>query len=282
MPSGGSLRVWDDFAPNGSALRVLNFQSLRSVRFTPDGRKLLLSGWVDHIWPHVILAGRETGDPEFLLPVPRCGFWDCERTPDGRLLLLITGDTQEEMQGRFSCRALEAPTVPLWSGQTPAYLYTRPLILADGARFVLFEWLPSRDSVALVTRDLATGAVVAESRQPDRYHDPVASHDGRWIAARDGNRALVYHGENFAGRPILLQNDNRKEFTGLAFHPSGRYLAATSNDATVKLYDTTTWTVAKVFTWEIGRLRSVAFSPDGMLAAAGSDRGKVIVWDFDL
>jgi WD40 repeat protein len=30
------------------------------------------------------------------------------------------------------------------------------------------------------------------------------------------------------------------------------------------------------------RLRSVAFSPDGVLAAAGSDTGKVVVWDVDL
>jgi WD40 repeat protein len=73
----------------------------------------------------------------------------------------------------------------------------------------------------------------------------------------------------------------RPYFTGLAFHPSGRYLAATSNDATVKLYDTSTWKVARAFNWDIGRLRSVAFSPDGMLAAAGGDRGKVVVWDVD-
>jgi hypothetical protein len=34
-----------------------------------------------------------------------------------------------------------------------------------------------------------------------------------------------------------LSADRRQHFTGLAFHPSGRFLAATSNDATVKLYD---------------------------------------------
>ncbi len=81
---------------------------------------------------------------------------------------------------------------------------------------------------------------------------------------------------------LTLRNDNRKEFTSIAFHSSGRFLAATSNDATVKLYDTTTWEVARTFTWDIGRMRSIAFSPDGTLAAAGSDKGKVVVWDVDL
>ncbi len=85
-----------------------------------------------------------------------------------------------------------------------------------------------------------------------------------------------------ADDPVMFANDTPKEFTGLAFHPSGRYLAATSNDGTVKLYDTFTWKVVQRFDWDIGRLRSAVFSPDGMLAAAGGDDGKIVVWDLDL
>ena len=49
----------------------------------------------------------------------------------------------------------------------------------------------------------------------------------------------------------------------------------------MKLYDTASGALARTFTWDIGRMRSVAFSPDGLLAAAGSDTGKVVVWDVD-
>ena len=104
----------------------------------------------------------------------------------------------------------------------------------------------------------------------------------RLIAARRGTRVAVVPCDDFSARVTVLRNDSRQEFTGLAFHPSGRFLAATSNDNTVKLYDTSTWTMAHAFDWQIGRLRSIAFSFDGMLAAAGSDKGKVVVWDFDL
>ena len=114
------------------------------------------------------------------------------------------------------------------------------------------------------------------------FHHPVMSLGGRLIAGRWGVWIGVFRTEDMNAAPVTFRNDNRKEFTGLAFHPSGRYLAATSNDATVKLYDTGTWELAHAFDWDIGRLRSVAFSPDGMLAAAGGDRGKIVVWDVDL
>lgn len=78
-----------------------------------------------------------------------------------------------------------------------------------------------------------------------------------------------------------FENDTRQHFTGIAVHPSGRFLAATSNDTTVKLYDTTTWQLARTYSWNIGRLRSIAFSPDGLLAAAGSDTGRIVVWDVE-
>jgi WD40 repeat protein len=108
------------------------------------------------------------------------------------------------------------------------------------------------------------------------------SADGLLIAYGSDNRIAIV--SQHPTEPILqsVQSDTKKHFTSVAFHPSGRFLAATSNDTTVKLYDTETWTVAKTFTWNVGRLRSVAFSPDGLLAAAGSDTGKVVVWDVDV
>lgn len=108
--------------------------------------------------------------------------------------------------------------------------------------------------------------------------DPVAGH----LVARGRGGVSVYPNGTWDWPPIRLLDAGRRKVTGLAFHPSGRWLAATSNDATVKLFDTTSWAAATTFTWDVGRMRSVAFSPDGTLAAAGSDSGKVVVWDVDV
>ena len=35
------------------------------------------------------------------------------------------------------------------------------------------------------------------------------------------------------------------------------------------------------YDWKIGNLRSVAVAPDGSRMAAGSDTGKVVVWDAE-
>lgn len=114
------------------------------------------------------------------------------------------------------------------------------------------------------------------------FHDAALSPDAQLIANLFAKEVVVYARASGWQRQVLLPSDSRKHFTCAAFHPSGRYLAVTSKDETVKLYDTTSWEVARTFTWNIGRMRSIAFSPDGTLAAAGSDTGKVVVWDVDL
>lgn len=156
----------------------------------------------------------------------------------------------------------------------------------NGERFIAVERTGSDSGhwvIQLVVRDSATGEVVDSYPCPYIAVGRMAfSPGGEWLLAEVRMTLAIWSGRDVANGPHLVHNDNRKHFTGIAFHPSGHYLAATSNDHTVKLYDTATWKVARTFTWNVGRLRSVAFSPDGTRAAVGSDKGQIVVWDVDL
>jgi WD40 repeat protein len=83
-------------------------------------------------------------------------------------------------------------------------------------------------------------------------------------------------------KPRKVRTGTRAHFRAVAYHPSGKYLLAANNDATVRVFDTDSWTVVKHYVWDIGHLTAVVVSPDGTLAAAGGRHGRVVVWDFDL
>jgi WD40 repeat protein len=171
-----------------------------------------------------------------------------------------------------------------WSLSDEDGIQGRPRFLPDGERIIFCRIGYKGELVSFVTIHVAeSGELLREFESPNLgITEPVVSPSGESFVVLAERSLLVWQTDGDSRPAKKVANDNRKHFTGLAFHPSGRYLAATSNDATVKLYDTESWQVAKTFTWNIGRLRSIAFSPDGTLAAVGSDSGKIVIWDVDL
>jgi WD40 repeat protein len=84
------------------------------------------------------------------------------------------------------------------------------------------------------------------------------------------------------GGPITRLKVNRLHFQAVAFTPDGHHLLAARNDGTVRVLETGRWREQVAFDWGIGPLVSLAVAPDGMRAACGSKRGKIVVWDVDL
>jgi WD40 repeat protein len=209
-------------------------------------------------------------------------------TRDGRQLIL---GQNVSAGARLQCREVREGALGdvVWLVELSRWLELRnhPRFVNDGRHFVLLEVtynpVTQERRFALATRETATGDMVGELELgPERILQLTSLPCGGLIAGYRNTRLLVWDVAQNAKQVAELRTGNKKEFTSLAFHPSGRFLAATSNDETVKLYDTQTWELAKTFTWDIGRMRSIAFSPDGTLAAAGSDTGKVVVWDVDV
>jgi WD40 repeat protein len=49
----------------------------------------------------------------------------------------------------------------------------------------------------------------------------------------------------------------------------------------VQFWDAATGEPLREFDWSIGNVTALAFAPDGLTAAAGSDRGQIVIWDVD-
>jgi WD40 repeat protein len=274
------LRAWP--LPRGGRSKTYSLRWVRSFCFTPDSTRML----IDALGLGVLDLASGVVAPIPVENPAAAGHFNV--SPDGQSVVFCQNATRSTQAGKVFCRPLADLTTTTWSVESPYNQHYSPLFLPDPDRFVTFEsWFDKNTHTsgrAFVTRDSRTGQTVSliETNTDDYYTHPVQSADRRLIAARRTKFIGVYRSDDFTQPPVVIANDNRKEFTGLAFHPSGRFLAATSNDNTVKFYDTSTWQLAHAFDWEVGRLRSVAFSPDGTLAAAGSDKGKIVMWDFDL
>lgn len=248
------------------------------LAFAPDGRTAFAG--------NAQLFALDLGTREAArVPIDEWGTLGFGVSPDGTRLV-VSEVPRGPTDTRLTCWAVGDYAAPVWQTTTGTHIHQKPALFPPaGDRFVhpenTFDQAARRWRTRVVTRALAGGTILAESDLLPDYPDRlVLSPDGTTTAAVVRER--VYAGPVGGNVAAAVANSSKKHFTGIAFHPGGRYLAATSNDATVKLYDTATWELARTFTWDVGRMRSIAFSPDGTLAAAGSDTGKVVVWDVDL
>jgi WD40 repeat protein len=150
----------------------------------------------------------------------------------------------------------------------------------DGARLAVTLWSIGRHP-KLVLYDAASGERAgALGDYPFGQSGPLAwSPDGALLVALVPLRLAAFGAAD--GLRRWLAKPGRHAFTSLAFHPSGRPLLVGCTDGTARLYDPTSGRELRSFAWPLGKVRSVAFSPDGHLAAAGGDRGQVVVWDVD-
>ena len=130
--------------------------------------------------------------------------------------------------------------------------------------------------------DRKTGRSRGELVADFQYDHPAAiaySPDGAVIAGIYGPVLGVVDVTN--GKKVAALKPGKKHFKGLAFTPNGKHLIAVNTDAAVRVYDTATWKETTGYEWQIGKLTAVAVAPDGLRAACGSDRGRVVIWDLD-
>jgi WD40 repeat protein len=141
----------------------------------------------------------------------------------------------------------------------------------DAGRIALVD-----DSRETTVWDLESGerAFAVPNRVARSASIVAFSPDGRLLVTMSGDAVRV--GRASDGKELRLLPAGKGFVLRLLFSPEGRYLAAVTNEQTVRLWEVASWKEGPPLKAP-HRIASVAFSPDGdVLACSGGDR--VIVW----
>ncbi|MBN9120602.1 MAG: WD40 repeat domain-containing protein [Planctomycetes bacterium] len=256
-----NVRVWD--AGSGKpAFTLRDTKNALFVGFTADPDRLVTSSWGASpiLWDLRAGTSRPLGSGHISAR-------DTALSRDGTRIALA--------EGAIVCRDV-ATGGELWRRKCddPSNSHTHVRFDAAGERlFVVTHCVAVRDAATGKERnrfDLVPGKHVTVGAA-------AVSPDGRWVATRAFAGLRVY--DSADGR-VVFEEPSVESGQALAFTPDGSGLAAgRSGRGGIDFWHVGTWRRGAVPNPGIGEVLSLAFSPDGLLGAAGGLRGKVALWD---
>jgi WD40 repeat protein len=194
--------------------------------------------------------------------------------PDGDRLLTVGFTPGGTRLSGF--KVTEPGDAIVWSRDVPPDFQHAAGFLPDGERFVTV-------GKEVQVHTFATNEVLAATRYPTyNANQPQVSPDGRHLGVI-GYSCMYLYDLAALGKPRRIGGTRScGDFESFAFHPGGTRLAVIHGGPTlVKLYDLATLKLVFKFNWKVGALGCVAFSPDGMLGAVGTQDGRIVLWDVD-
>lgn len=121
-----------------------------------------------------------------------------------------------------------------------------------------------------------------DRRKTNNFTKPIRalalSPDAKLFAATDDYAIHIYDADTMQRQRTLTGHLGIVD--ALTFTPDGRAIVSGSWDKTVRFWDTETGRELAAHDWDIGQVRTLAISPDGLIAAAAGDRGAIVVWDI--
>jgi WD40 repeat protein len=193
---------------------------------------------------------------------------------DGRLALRgVARDLRENtVQQLLSLPELEVQGV--CPGPEPALPYAATL----SDRFIV--WYEQRFPPYKQAQIYALEGGVLQAILPHKQGITAVtfSRDGRLVATSAVGTVRVWDPES--GECVRKFKGQRGTVRAVAFHPSGRFLAAGCPDGTVRFWDVDSGKELRRYDWAISVAQHLAFSPDGETVAASTALA-VVVWDVE-
>ncbi len=276
----GAVEEWD--IASGSRVEAgratLGFGS---VAFDPSGDHLIFS--VAEFGITVVGTGTNQFSRDWVLPFiyPQFALF-----PDGgRLLVASSLSAVDGIECLKFTQNFEFER--LWNNQPrPPHSFHAPAVDPNGMKVATaerYEGNDGRPRQDISLRDADTGKQLVSI--PHDAASPVQqlafTADGAKLLVRTDSRTVPMFDATTGAPAGELSHPGRPYVTGIAVHPRGP-VACVRTNGTVTLWDAEKREQLRTLDWKAGKLVSVAFSPDGALGAAGTEDGKVIVWDVDI
>jgi WD40 repeat protein len=294
LASGGAdatVRLWRFPSADGTVLEGTSYFPWACLPFSPDGRWLAARavGGAPGVW----LWDLGKPGPRLALELLRSGptVWQWPDTvafaPDGKQLLAAGEKADFGPHGHPAKRKalVRRWEVGTWK-ELPAADF--PIPREEGgwhkpwAVDPLLSVLATPDYQTVQFWDLREGKALFRLKGKSTAY-PIGlsfSPDGTRFAVARGRTVMVC---DMPGQRVLAawKNPTTKHVLSLAFSPDGATLATVSNDQLARLWEADTGRERAAYGWEVGPLKAVALAPDGMRAAAGSQKGQIVVWDLE-
>jgi WD40 repeat protein len=288
-------------------------EEICSVAFSPDGRiiatKLYQSGFKED---HGILFW-EAGTGRLLKSIQGTpsGIYNISFSPDGQMITSDYGLLWDVRSGDFIRKigdsshrltgAVFSPggkimatgnrnsprTILLWDVQANnvIQIFISENITGLANRFCLGgSTLISKGAADSVIefRSVSDGKLIRKIKTGSNGYDELAvSGDGRIITV-PGPRVEEQHSIDifnaYSGKRIHRLDGHASRIWSLALTLDGRFLASSSSDLTVKLWDVTSGSLIHTLAGHSEIIRSVTFSPDGRYIASGGGNNETKIW----